>query len=208
MESLRRDLGLRLRLDKKRKAMKRILKYMVANVDMSPLFPEVLACMQLSDLDLKKATYMYIVNYAPSRPDVCLLSTNAFLKDAQDSRPQVRVLVLYAMSSIRLDKLMECLCEQVHRFLKDPERSVRVSAVSAIARAVNYRINYLEDYGFTEILTRSLETETEPQVISTILSVMHAWRQKKWIESNVDRIKFSLWEQLALLVQRKGSRYI
>ena len=206
MESLRKDLGLRLHLGKKRKAMKRILKYMVANVDMSPLFPEVLACMQLSDLDLKKATYMYIVNYAPSRPDICLLSTNAFLKDAQDPRPQVRALALYAMSSIRLDKLMECLCERVHKFLKDPEKCVRVSAVLAIARAVNYRVNYLEDYEFTEILTRSLGTETEPQVISAILSVVHDWRRRKWIASDANRVKFSLWEQLASLIQRKGSR--
>ena len=48
--------------------------------EMSALFPDVVACMQIHDIEIKKMTYLYIVNYAKSKPDLVLLAINSFLK--------------------------------------------------------------------------------------------------------------------------------
>jgi vesicle coat complex subunit len=48
-----------------------VLKKIVANMtmgnDMSPLFPDVVSCMQISDLEIKKMVYLYLINYARAK---------------------------------------------------------------------------------------------------------------------------------------------
>jgi AP-2 complex subunit beta-1 len=65
---------------KKRNVLKRIVANMTMGNDMSPLFPDVIGCMGISDLEIKKMIYLYLVNYSKSKPDVLLMSINSFLK--------------------------------------------------------------------------------------------------------------------------------
>jgi hypothetical protein len=38
--------------------------------DMSLLYPEVLACLSIEVLEIKKMVYLFLINYSRSRPDM------------------------------------------------------------------------------------------------------------------------------------------
>lgn len=48
--------------------------------DMSSLFADVLACMQIPVVEIKKMVYLYIINYSRSAPDLAIMSANTFIK--------------------------------------------------------------------------------------------------------------------------------
>ena len=65
---------------KKRSVLKRIVANMTMGNDMASLFPDVLACMQLPSLEIKKMVYLYIINYAKSAPELVIMAVNSFIK--------------------------------------------------------------------------------------------------------------------------------
>jgi hypothetical protein len=46
----------------------------------SPLFADVINCMQTDNLELKKLVYLYLMNYAKSHPDLAIMAVNTFVK--------------------------------------------------------------------------------------------------------------------------------
>lgn len=60
--------------------MKKIVANMTMGNDMSPLFPDVLSCMQVPVLEVKKMVYLYLVNYAKTKPDMAIMAVNSFVK--------------------------------------------------------------------------------------------------------------------------------
>ena len=61
-------------------AMKKIVANMTMGNDMSPLFPDVLSCMHVPVLEVKKMVYLYLVNYARTKPDMAIMAVNSFVK--------------------------------------------------------------------------------------------------------------------------------
>jgi len=53
---------------------------MTVGKDVSGLFPDVLQCMQTTSLELKKLIYLYLINYAKSKPELTILAVNTFIK--------------------------------------------------------------------------------------------------------------------------------
>ena len=53
---------------------------MTVGKDVSPIFPDVVNCMQTDDLELKKLVYLYLINYAKSQPDLAIMAVNTFVK--------------------------------------------------------------------------------------------------------------------------------
>jgi AP-1 complex subunit beta-1 len=39
-----------------------------------------MACMQISDLEIKKMVYLYLVNYAKAKPELVLMAVNSFIR--------------------------------------------------------------------------------------------------------------------------------
>lgn len=76
---LRADLGSDVTLLRK-EAMKKVIASMTVGKDVSPLFTEVLMCIQTDDLELKKLVYLYLMNYAKTQPELALLAINTFIK--------------------------------------------------------------------------------------------------------------------------------
>ena len=60
--------------------MKKIVANMTMGNDMSPLFSDVIACMNIPQLEIKKMVYLYLINYARSKPDMALLAVNSFVR--------------------------------------------------------------------------------------------------------------------------------
>ncbi len=74
---LRQELNVGGKKDKNHSAKKIALKKIVANMtmsnnDMVALFPDVVACMQISSLEIKKMCFLYLVNYARLKPDIAV----------------------------------------------------------------------------------------------------------------------------------------
>ena len=74
---------------------------MTIGKDVSALFPHVVKCMETSSIELKKLVYLYIINYAKSKPDLTLMAINTFGKDAHEKRnPLIRALAVRTMGCI------------------------------------------------------------------------------------------------------------
>ena len=91
---------------------------MTVGKDVAMLFPDVANRAQTDDLELKKLVYLYLINYAKSQPDLAIMAVNTFVKDAQDPNPLVRALAVRTMGCIRVDKIVEYLCDPLARALK------------------------------------------------------------------------------------------
>ena len=79
---MRKDLASDITLLRK-EAMKKVIAGMTIGKDVSPLFAEVLMCIQTDDLELKKLVYLYLMNYAKTQPELALLAINTFIKVEQ-----------------------------------------------------------------------------------------------------------------------------
>ena len=57
----------------KKIALKKIVANMtMSNNDMVGLFPDIVACMAIQSLEIKKMCFLYLVNYARMRPDIAV----------------------------------------------------------------------------------------------------------------------------------------
>lgn len=93
----------------KKEAFKRVINYMTLGMDMSPLFPSMTSCANLSpdDIVLKKMLYLFITHYAVHIPDLALLAINQLHKDCLDQDPTVRGLALRSLCSLRVPNFLE-----------------------------------------------------------------------------------------------------
>ena len=108
---------------------------MTVGKDVSGLFPEMVQCMQTTNLELKKLVYLYLINYAKSRHELAILAVNTFIKvlpiafvnifsistfeqDSQDTNPLVRALAVRTMGCIRVHRITEYLCDPLQCTLK------------------------------------------------------------------------------------------
>ena len=83
IQELRAELTSEKR-DQKHQRKKTVMKKIVANMtmgnDMSPLFPDILNVMQVPVLEIKKMVYLYIINYARTKPDMAVMAISMFIK--------------------------------------------------------------------------------------------------------------------------------
>lgn len=83
IQELRAELTSEKR-DPKHQRKKTVMKKIVANMtmgnDMSPLFPDILNVMQVPVLEIKKMVYLYIINYARTKPDMAVMAISMFIK--------------------------------------------------------------------------------------------------------------------------------
>lgn len=88
--------------------------------DVSSLFPDIVKCMYTTSLELKKLVYLYIINYAKSKPDLTILAIQTFRTDATNkTNPLLRALAVRTMGCIRVEKITEYLCETLKDSLQD-----------------------------------------------------------------------------------------
>ncbi|KAK6428401.1 beta-adaptin, partial [Oleoguttula sp. CCFEE 5521] len=58
----------------RKEAIQKTIMSMTLGKDVSSLFPDVLKNIATPDLDQKKLVYLYLMNYAKSHPDLCILA--------------------------------------------------------------------------------------------------------------------------------------
>ncbi|KAF9343252.1 hypothetical protein BGX26_006030 [Mortierella sp. AD094] len=63
---------------RKKATLKKIVANMTMGNDMSSLYPDVIACMSIPVLEVKKMVYLFLINYAKGKPEMALDAINTF----------------------------------------------------------------------------------------------------------------------------------
>lgn len=157
--------------EKKKEAIKKIIAAMTVGKDVSTLFPDVVNCMQTSNIELKKLVYLYVINYAKVQPELAILAVNTFRKDSSDPNPLIRALAIRTMGCIRLEQITEYLIEPLRRCLKDEDAYVRKTAVICIAKLYDISPKLVEEEGFIDSLLNILDDNNAMVVANAIISL-------------------------------------
>jgi len=92
------------KMDIRKAAVKKVIGSMTLGKDVSSLFTDVLKCVETEDLELKKLVYLYIINYAKTKPDLALMAINTFRKDSTERvNPLIRSLAVRTMGCIGIE---------------------------------------------------------------------------------------------------------
>ena len=105
LSELQLDLN-SMNLEVKKEAAKQVIAMMTIGKDVSSLFPHMVKSMETNSIELKKLVYLYIINYAKSKPDLTIMAVNSFQKDAKEkTSPLMRALAIRTMGCIRIEKI-------------------------------------------------------------------------------------------------------
>ncbi|KAH9951345.1 Adaptor protein complex beta subunit [Amylocystis lapponica] len=161
--------------DKKFTKRKTVLKKIVANItmgnDMSPLFTDVVQCLGVPSLEIKKMVYLFLVCYGRSKADQIHLVIPSFLQDCNDRNPLIRALAIRTMSYIPIPVVTEALTEQLRHCLKDRDPYVRKTAAICVAKLYTADPRKAERGGFVEML-RDLMLDTNATVVSNAVAAL------------------------------------
>ncbi|KAL7749680.1 hypothetical protein RI367_004908 [Sorochytrium milnesiophthora] len=153
---------------KKRDVLKKIVANMTMGNDMSQLFPDVLNCMNLGDVDVKKMVYLYLMNYSKSKPDLAMMAVNSLLKDIEHFNPLVRALALRTMSYIPVDKIQDNLCDPLRKCMKDNDPYVRKTAAICVAKLYSFSSKLCIREGFIDGLKEMLSDANATVVANAV----------------------------------------
>ena len=121
--------------DDRKEAAKQVIAMMTIGKDVSALFPHMVKCMETQSIEMKKLVYLYIINYAKSKPDLTIMAVNSFQKDAREKmNPLMRALAVRTMGCIRIERITEYLCESLKDCLNDDDPYVKKTAALAVAK--------------------------------------------------------------------------
>lgn len=159
------------KLPVKRDAIKKVIAAMTVGKDVSSLFPDMINSMQTNNLEIKKLVYLYIINYSKSQPDLAVMGVNTFRRDANDPNPLIRALAIRTMGCVRVDKVVEYLCEPLRRCLKDDDPYVRKTACLCVAKLFDMDAELCADQGFLDLL-RDMVSDGNPAVVANAVAAL------------------------------------
>ncbi|TCD69745.1 hypothetical protein EIP91_006512 [Steccherinum ochraceum] len=161
--------------DKKFQKRKVVLKKIVANItmgnDMSPLFTDVVQCLGIPLLEIKKMVYLFLVYYGRSKADQIHLVIPSFLQDCNDRNPLIRALAIRTMSYIPIPVVLESLTEQLRHCIKDRDPYVRKTAAICVAKLYAADPRRAEKGGFVEML-RDLLVDSNATVVANAVAAL------------------------------------
>jgi HEAT repeat protein len=140
--------------------------------DVSGLFPDVLKNMQTEDIEQKKLVYLYLINYAKTQPELVILAVNTFVKDSDDPNPLIRALAIRTMGCIRVEKIIDYLCDPLQKCLRDDNPYVRKTAALCVAKLYDLKPELVMENGFLEQL-HDMIGDSNPMVRIACLPILH-----------------------------------
>ncbi|KAL3229015.1 AP-1 complex subunit beta-1 [Nakaseomyces bracarensis] len=146
-------------------AIRKTIQQMTSGKDVSSLFPDVLKNMATNDVEQKKLVYLYVMNYADTHPELCILAVNTFIQDAQDPNPLVRCMAIRTMSMIRVEKILEYIETPLRKTLQDDNPYVRKTAVICVAKLFQLNKELCIELGVLEELRNALD-DSNPMVVA------------------------------------------
>lgn len=153
-------------------SIQRVIQAMTLGKDVSSLFPDVLKNIATYDLEQKKLVYLYLMNYAKTHPELCILAVNTFVQDTEDPNPLIRALAIRTMGCIRVNKMVDYMEIPLLRTLQDENPYVRKTAALCVAKLFNLNPQTCIEFGFLDTL-KNMINDPNPTVISNALSALY-----------------------------------
>ncbi|QKX57383.1 uncharacterized protein TRUGW13939_04495 [Talaromyces rugulosus] len=155
----------------RKEAIQKTIMAMTLGKDVSALFPDVLKNIATTDLDQKKLVYLYLMNYAKSHPDLCILAVNTFVQDSEDPNPLIRALAIRTMGCIRVEKMVDYMEEPLRKTLRDESPYVRKTAAICVAKLFDLNPSMCLENGFLETL-QELIGDPNPMVVANSVTAL------------------------------------
>ncbi|KAF4126696.1 Vesicle coat complex subunit [Geosmithia morbida] len=171
----------------KKTALKKIVANMtMSNNDMVALFPDVIGCMHIQSLEIKKMCFLYLVNYARSRPDIAVKAIPLLQHDLEDPNPLVRALTLRTMSYVYVREYVEATMSIVKHTLRDPDPYVRKTAAYCVAKLYDHDKQVVEQSDLIDRLNSLLRDDNPTVVASALAALMDIWERSDAIKLTID----------------------
>ena len=152
-------------------AIQRVIQAMTVGKDVSALFPDVLKNIATYDLEQKKLVYLYLMNYAKTHPELCILAVNTFVQDTEDPNPLIRALAIRTMGCIRVAKMVDYMEIPLLRTLKDDNPYVRKTAAICVAKLFDLNSEMCIEFGFLSELSKLIK-DPNPMVVANALNAL------------------------------------
>lgn len=210
---LRFELNSGGKKDKNHAAKKIALKKIVANMtmsnnDMVALFPDVVECMHIGSLEIKKMCFLFLVNYARMKPDVALKALPFLIADMEDSNPLVRALALRTISYIHVREFVEATVPPLKDLLRDSDPYVRKTAAFCVAKLYDHDRHLVERDDLIDRLNGMLRDDNPTVVASALASLMDIWERSDAIKLTIDYGNASKMVQILPDCSEWGQTYI
>jgi AP-1 complex subunit beta-1 len=156
---------------KQKDAVKKVIAAVTVGKDMSELFPDVVNSIHTEDLEIKKLVYLYLINYAKSKPDMAIMAVNSFVKDSRHPNPLIRALAVRTMGCIRVERISEYLTKPLSSALADEDPYVRKTAAICVAKLHDISPEIVWDHGFLDKL-RDAVSDGNPTVVANAVAAL------------------------------------
>ncbi|KAI5787692.1 adaptin N terminal region-domain-containing protein [Peziza echinospora] len=201
------------RKDKNHARKKITLKKIVANMtmsnnDMAALFPDVIQCMQIPALEIKKMCFLFLVNYARMKPDMAQSALPILIADMDDPNPLVRALALRTMSYIHVKQFVDATIHPLRHLLRDNDPYVRKTAAFCVAKLYDHDRALVEKGDLVESLNGLLKDDNPTVVASALAALMDIWERNEGIKLTIDRANASKIVQILPDCSEWGQTYI
>lgn len=136
------------------------------------LFSDVIKSMGSDDIELKKVVYLYLIHYANFRPEIAILCVGMLRRDCTEHpNPLIRGLAIRTMSSIRIDRIAEYVCDPIGINLNDKDPYVRKTTVISVAKLYHINPELVEERQFIEKL-RTMLNDANPMIVANVVAVL------------------------------------
>ena len=164
--------GLRAQLESSQdverlEGLRRVVAMISKGRDAGPYLASVFKLTSTSSLEIRKLVYIVVLRYAPSHPDLALLSINSFQRDLSDPSPLIRGMALRALSGIRLRTVAAIVLMAVARAARDSHPYVRKIAALALPKC--YRLDPSQHASLLEHL-KTLLRDRSPTVLGAAVT--------------------------------------
>ncbi|KAJ2613624.1 hypothetical protein H4S08_002097 [Coemansia sp. RSA 1365] len=159
------------RHQRKKIAMKKVVANMTMGNDMSSLFREVIACMGIPDLEVKKMVYLFLINYARARAEIANHAVNGFEDDVNDPNPLIRAMAIRTMGYIYVERVLESLIDPLRHCLRDRDPYVRKTAAMAVLKLYMFDRSLVEEERFLDML-KDLLADSNPAVVANAVAAL------------------------------------
>ncbi|PGH13679.1 hypothetical protein AJ79_03528 [Helicocarpus griseus UAMH5409] len=190
---LRQELNSGGKKDRSHSAKKITLKKIVANMtmsnnDMVSLFPDVVGCMSIPSLEIKKMCFLFLVNYAKAKPEVALKALPILIRDMEDSNPLVRALALRTASYVHVREFIDKTVQPLRYLMEDPDPYVRKTAAFCVAKLYDHDRKLVSSPQCDLIprLNEMLKDDNPTVVSSALAALTDMWERSDAIELGID----------------------
>ncbi|KAI4922618.1 hypothetical protein J4E90_001051 [Alternaria incomplexa] len=193
----------------KKTALKKIVANMtMSNNDMVALFMDIVGCMHIPSLEIKKMCFLYLVNYARIKPDIALKALPIIQEDMHDNNPLVRALALRTMSYVHVREFVEATVPHLKNLLKDSDPYVRKTAAFCVAKLYDHDRHLVEQSDLIDRLNGMLRDENPTVVSSALAGLMDIWERSENIKLTIDYASASKIVQILPDCSEWGQTYI